>query len=451
MIEEAETNKVDSREWREKLTFLGIDETTRVQVREFWAIIEDELPELLDGFYDHVFGWPQLSEKIGDRNNTGRLKAAQMNHWQRLFSGDFDQAYIDQVRKVGLAHERIGLEPSWYIGSYGYVLSWVGGRLAHRFKRKPEQMSAMLGAVVRAIFLDMDVAILVYNEQLKATHKAKLEELASGFEASAKTVVEGLASAAVELQASAETLVNTADETSGRAGTVAKTSSDTTANVQSVASAAEQLTGSIKEIAAQVGLAQTVSEQAVEHANQSNASIEGLTAAGEKIGEVVSMINDVAAQTNLLALNATIEAARAGEAGKGFAVVAAEVKALANQTAEATREIAAQIEAMQTEISGSAKAIHEIGRVIGQVSEVSTTIAAAVEQQDAATQEIARGVTTVATETNGVAENASDMIEAAEQTGASAKQLLEAAAELSHQGEVLKDEVGTFLTAVRAG
>src|SRR6202011_146778 len=102
-----------------------------------------------------------------------------------------------------------------------------------------------------------------------------------------------------------------------------------------------------------------------------------LTAAGEKIGDVLRLIGAIASQTNLLALNATIEAARAGDAGRGFAVVASEVKELASQTAKATEEIAGQVTAIQSATGDCVMAIGGICQNIRGTTTIATTIAAA--------------------------------------------------------------------------
>ena len=130
-----------------------------------------------------------------------------------------------------------------------------------------------------------------------------------------------------------------------------------------------------------------------------------LSAAGDRIGDVVKLITTIAAQTNLLALNATIEAARAGDAGRGFAVVAQEVKNLAGQTAKATDEISSHIVNMQRVTEDSVSAIRAIGQTVERISGITTSISAAVAQQGMATQNIAEGVRAAAGGTIETADN----------------------------------------------
>jgi len=288
-------------------------------------------------------------------------------------------------------------------------------------------------------------------EQQRQLDRAKtIEASVAGFEKVIAEVVDTVSSASTELQSTAQAMAATAEETTRQATTVAAASEQATANVQTVASATEELSASVREIGQQVSQSSRMTAEAVSQANQSNEQVQGLTGAAAKIGDVVKIIADIAGQTNLLALNATIEAARAGDAGKGFAVVASEVKALANQTARATEEIAAQVKAIQEATQTSAESIQGITETIGRVNETATTIASAVEEQGAATQEIARNVTEAARGTQEVSSNIGGVSEAASQTGAAASQVLASAGELSRNGELLKQQVESFLREVRA-
>jgi len=287
------------------------------------------------------------------------------------------------------------------------------------------------------------------QKQREARARA-IEDLTAGFDADVSAVLKTVASATTEMQATAQSMTATAEETSRQATAVAAASEQASTNVQTVASAAEELSASISEISRQVAQSAQIAAKAVADAEETNGRVRGLAEAAQKIGDVVSLINDIASQTNLLALNATIEAARAGEAGKGFAVVASEVKSLANQTAKATEDIAAQISAIQNSTREAVAAIDGISSVIREINEIATTIASAVEEQGAATQEIARNVQQAAQGTTEVSSNISGVTEAATTTGAAAEQVLAAASELSQQSEMLRSKVESFLAAVKA-
>jgi methyl-accepting chemotaxis protein len=221
-------------------------------------------------------------------------------------------------------------------------------------------------------------------------------------------------------------------------------------HVRSAAAASNELSQSIVEISRRVHDSNSVAADAVKQANATDQRMTELTAAGDRIGDVVKLITSIAEQTNLLALNATIEAARAGDAGRGFAVVAQEVKTLAGQTAKATDEISSHIVNMQRATGESVDAIKAIGLTIEHISEITTSISAAVEEQGTATQSIAKGVQAAAGGTLDVAENIQRVARDAGETEATSGQMLRSAKALSEVSVHLRDEVEKFLDSVRA-
>lgn len=313
-----------------------------------------------------------------------------------------------------------------------------------------------VGAMAKAVQFFRDAMIEAERrdaeqaEKLERARTQLMEELATDLDAAVSEVLQSVSGATGEMSTTAQSMSSIAEETRVQATSASSASTQASANVQTVASASEELSGSIQEIARQVEQSAVMSKHAVDQASVTQNTVKQLAASAEKIGEVVSLISDIAEQTNLLALNATIEAARAGEAGKGFAVVASEVKALATETAKATDEIAQQVGEIQGATGGAVEAIEGIAKAVEELSGIAGSISAAVEQQTAATGEIARNVQEAASGTAEVTHTLSGVNEGADETSRAASQVLSAVDELSGQNEKLRSEVDNFMRRLTA-
>jgi methyl-accepting chemotaxis protein len=262
----------------------------------------------------------------------------------------------------------------------------------------------------------------------------------------ARVAAEGdrVAQAADRLGAVSTRLSAGAADTSSQAEVVSAGAEEVSAIVSTMAASAEEMSASIAEISRSTTMATQVAGQGVQAAREASETIASLGASSAEIQSVINLITAIAQQTNLLALNATIEAARAGESGKGFAVVAGEVKDLAEQTATATEQIAAKINAIQTGSAAAVAAISRIGEVVAEINSTQLTIASAIEEQTATTAEMSRNVGETAIGAGDIASSIQSVAQTAQQTTTGAEQARETSAELTLASNGLQQLVSSF-------
>ena len=370
-----------------------------------------------------MLAWSVVTDQVRAEEETARLLQMIDNMPINVMVVDKETLEITYVNRAS----RETLRPLQHL--LPVSVDELQGQCIDIFHKHPERQRAILSDPSK---LPFNSKISLGDEsldlQISAIHDEAGEYIAPMLN---WMVVTDQVALANDLESAAKKLATAATSMTDRSTALSAASEQTTQQSSSVVSAIEQLSSSISEISEQVTSTAGVSKTAAAEAAKAGEVLSGMADAAEKISSVAGIIQEIADQTNLLALNATIEAARAGEAGKGFAVVASEVKELAGQTAKATADISAQIEAIQNASASSVQGVEQIIEIITRVAEAATGISAAIEEQSAATKEAAANITGIS--------------DAAKQSSEISMAFQQDATELSSDAEDLQQTVDRYL------
>jgi methyl-accepting chemotaxis protein len=381
------------------------------------------------------------------------IRQTEKAHLALLLAGSFDETYAQSCQDICRVECALGLTARTRMIAGALLIEAMLEALAQRFRWTPDRIAEIGALVTRAITFDLAITQTLYQDAFSAANAsrhANVDAAIGGFEQQIGALLGDLKGASDSLFSQAEAMRAGAQETTSRTNVAAAASGEMARSVALTLGATDELEKSIAEIDRQSANSMELSQASSHDAETSMTALRDLGQAAEQIGSVVEMISKIARQTNLLALNATIEAARAGEAGRGFGVVAAEVKALADQTARATKDISLQIAGVQRAADRSTGQIREIIERMKDMSSFTSAIAVSVQQQVSATRSISDAVRVVAEQSARAKDGVGEIERIARQNVATAAEIIDWTNRLSAGASDTERQIGEFFAQVRS-
>ncbi|MDQ6993032.1 MAG: protoglobin domain-containing protein [Mariprofundus sp.] len=389
--------------------FVGFTDEDASLLKSLAPLIAQHADNIVDGFYDNVARYQMLKDIISSSGSTiERLKGTQKKYLLELFGGEYGEGYFERRLNIGVVHNKIGLTPQWYLGSYGVYLQLIVPLVMKRCMFRPKLAEKMIMAINKIISIDSQLAIETYiyavMKDLKSVSMSKsdLEEKVACYQTmvgqiaigdlTQKIDIEGdddLSQLGGNLNAMTENLRQMASQVSQASYSLSSSMHQVQESVSSQSAGAAEQAASIAETVSTLEEIRATTTQTMEKAVEMGDMATQTTAAGEQgakmlgytikgmhsirekmgaiattildlsdktqqIGDIISSVNNLTQQTKMLSLNASIEAAKAGDAGKGFSVVATEIRDLSDQSQQATSQIS---KILTTIRSGAEKAV----------------------------------------------------------------------------------------------